>query len=303
MSENVESAAPVSPLKAWLLATRPKTLTAVLMPVAIGAAYASRLAETNVPILLCIFASALLIQIGTNLANDYSDYKSGADASGRLGPVRVTQSGLIAPQKVKAGAIICYAGAVAFGIPLILLGGWPILLIGVIGIICGWAYTGGPFPLGYNGLGELFVLLFFGVAAVMGTAYLLTGAWTIQAFLISLCPGLLASALLVVNNVRDLDTDRITGKRTLAARFGRLFGRWELAACLILPYVVPALLFWFHGYPNRVLLPIASLPLVIQPLGLTLIKTDGPSLNRALAGTSRLILVFGLLFVIGLVPW
>ena len=286
-------------IRHWLLASRPKTLVIAVVPVLIGAAYASRFGSVDWHIFLHILLAAVFIQIGTNLANDYGDYKSGADNVKRVGPMRVTQAGLIKPAHVKLGFIAAYALAIAFGILLIPKGGWPILAIGMLGILAGWAYTNGPYPLGYNGLGELFVLLFFGILAVAGTSYLLVGGWSVESFWIGLAPGLQASAILVANNVRDIETDRAAGKRTLAAAFGRTFGRWEFALFILLPFVIPVILF-FHGFDQRVLLPFLALPLTIRPLGLVLSKNDPVSLIRALVATALLQLVFGLLFAIGL---
>lgn len=290
----------MSSLDKWILAARPRTLVAAVVPVIVGAAYAKHAALEHWPFVLCAVFSALCIQIGTNLANDYSDFKRGADTSQRIGPVRVTQAGLIAPRKVKNGAILAFALAVAFGIPLIARGGWPILLIGILSILCGWAYTAGPFPLGYNGLGELFVLLFFGFAAVAGTHYVLTLDWNPLALFIALAPGLHASALLAVNNVRDLESDRAAGKRTLTARFGRTFGRTEFALLILLPFFVPVVLFFIFHFSFLILLPVLSLPSAMPPLRTALTREDGPSLISALAGTARLKLFFGVLFAAGL---
>ncbi|HEY3293812.1 MAG TPA: 1,4-dihydroxy-2-naphthoate polyprenyltransferase [bacterium] len=285
----------------WILASRPKTLVAAIVPVIVGAAYVHAAAVEQWPILLCALASALCIQIGTNFANDYSDFKKGADTAERLGPVRVTQAGLIKPSTVKAGAMLAFAVAVLFGIPLILRGGWPILLIGVFSILSGWAYTGGPYPLGYNGLGELFVFLFFGLAAVTGTAYVLTLQWDPLVPAIATIPGLHASALLAVNNLRDVDTDRVAGKRTLAARFGRTFGRVEYALLLLLPYAIILALFAFSHLKSPALLPLLSLPLIVPPVKRALSRTDGPGMIRALAGTALVQLAFGALLAIGLI--
>ncbi len=283
----------------WLLAARPKTLVAALVPVLVGAAYAARFGPLSWTIFACILLSAVCIQIGTNLSNDYGDHLRGADTGARVGPVRVTQAGLIKPSHVLIGYLVAYALAVAFGLPLILKGGWPILIIGALSILAGWAYTNGPYPLGYNGLGELFVLIFFGVIAVAGTSFLLAGEWIAESFWIGLAPGLHASAILVANNVRDIETDRAAGKRTLAAVFGRKFGRIEFAFFILLPFLLPVILY-FCGYEDRVLLPLLALPLTIRPLGLVFSKTDPVSLIRALTATAMLQLVFGLLFVIGL---
>jgi len=284
----------------WILAARPRTLVAAVVPVIVGAAFAKQAALEHWPFALCAALSALCIQIGTNLANDYSDFKRGADTSQRIGPVRVTQAGLIAPQRVRNGAVLAFALAAAFGIPLIARGGWPILLIGILSILCGWAYTAGPFPLGYNGLGELFVLLFFGFAAVAGTHYVLTLDWNPLVLFIALAPGLHASALLAVNNVRDIETDRAAGKRTLTARFGRTFGRAEFALLILLPFFVPVVLFFNFHFSFLILLPVLSLPSAMPPLRTALTREDGPSLISALAGTARLQLLFGVLFAAGL---
>lgn len=258
----------MSDLKHWLLASRPKTLVAAVVPVLIGAACARDAALEHWALALCAMLSALCIQIGTNLANDYADFKSGADNANRLGPTRVTQAGLIKPAHVKAGAVCAFGLAVVFGVPLILHAGWPILAIGLLSILSGWAYTSGPYPLGYNGLGELFVFLFFGLAAVAGTSYALTLEWLPLSVLAAVVPGLHASALLAVNNVRDIDTDREAGKRTLAARFGRTFGRIEYTLLLLLPFAIPLLL-WAGGARGLpILLPVLALPLTVQPLNL-----------------------------------
>ncbi|MBU0508571.1 1,4-dihydroxy-2-naphthoate polyprenyltransferase [bacterium] len=288
----------MSSLKVWLLASRPKTLVAAIVPVVVGAAYASRFTPLDPFIVACIAVSALCIQIGTNFANDYSDHQRGADVL-RQGPTRVTQSGLAKPAHVKRAAVIVFALAVLLGVPLVVRGGWPILLIGVLGILCGWAYTGGPFPFGYRGLGELFVFLFFGLAAVMGTTYLLTLEWHPPSALIAIPSGLHASALLAVNNLRDIESDCAAGKRTLAVMMGHRFAQWEFALFCILPFAVPVALF-FHGFANPILLPLLSLPLLILPIGIVVSRNEPTALIRALGATARLQLVFGILFAVGL---
>jgi len=284
----------------WIQAARPKTLVAAIVPVMVGAAYAKQAALEHWPLVICAALSALCIQIGTNLANDYADFSRGADSSSRIGPVRVTQAGLIAPKRVRNGAVLAFALAAVFGIPLIVRGGWPILAIGLLSILCGWLYTAGPFPLGYNGLGELFVLLFFGLAAVAGTHYVLMLEWNPLVLLIALAPGLHASALLAVNNLRDLETDRAAGKLTLAARFGRPFARTEYAFLLLLPFLIPVFLFFISHFSFHILLPVLALPLTTTPLQTAFTREDGPSLISALAGTARVQFLFGLLFAAGL---
>lgn len=290
----------MSSFHAWILAARPKTLVAALLPVLIGAAWAYSRAEFSWSVALLILLSATCIQVGTNFANDYSDFKKGADTHERLGPTRVTQAGLLSPRAVLVGTLVAFALAVAFAVPLMLRGGWPILAIGLSGILFGWMYTGGPYPLGYNGLAEFFVLAYFGVLAVGGTAYLFTLEWETTAFLLGLIPGVLSCGLLAVNNVRDEHTDRKAGKRTPVVRFGRTFGLIEYAACLLLPYAI--LLSMVTRLPKlSCFLPLLALPLTVSPLKTVFTKTDGPSLNHALAHTARHILVFGGLLTIGLV--
>jgi 1,4-dihydroxy-2-naphthoate octaprenyltransferase len=246
-----------------------------------------------------VLLSALCIQIGTNFANDYSDFKKGADTAKRVGPTRVTQAGLLKPEQVMGGAILLFVLAALFAVPLMMKGGWPIALIGVLSILFGWMYTGGPYPLGYHGLGELFVFLFFGLAAVMGTSYLLVGWWTWQSGVLSICPGLFASAILVVNNVRDIETDRKAGKHTLAAQFGRGFGRGQYVFCIAGAMLIP-LVMVLLGMKLFALFPLLMSPVAYKPLKLVLTKTDGPSLNKALGETSKLYLIYGLFFAVGM---
>ncbi len=290
----------MSPLGVWILAARLKTLSAAIIPVLLGIALASRSVSIDWPIAICILFSAVAIQIGTNLANDYADFKSGADTSSRQGPTRVTQAGLLSPVQVKRGANIAFAIAFLFGIPLIMKGGILIAVIGIIGIACGWLYTSGPYPLGYNGLGELFVILFFGFAAVMGTIFLLTGSWTLQSAIIATVPGCHAAALLAANNLRDMETDRKAGKHTLAVRFGQRFARIEYAFLLLIPFVVPVILWLAFGYRAWVLTPLFSLQGVFRPLGIAF-KSDEPSqLGVAFFDTAKLLVIFGILLTLSI---
>jgi|WetSurMetagenome_2_1015567.scaffolds.fasta_scaffold67162_2 1,4-dihydroxy-2-naphthoate polyprenyltransferase len=287
----------------WLLAARPKTLTASLSPILLGVGVAASFSPRPIPLRLAALAlaSALCIQIGTNLVNDAADFAKGADTAERLGPVRVTQSGLLRGSHVMIGAAAFFFVAALLGIPLILAGGVPILVIGVLSLVAGYAYTAGPFPLAYLGLGEVFVLLFFGLAAVKGMAYVLTGGglWP-WAEVGALQVGLQSSALLAVNNCRDIAGDRKAGKRTLAARFGERFARVEITVLVALPYVVGAAWAVF-GRPWA-----AALPMLTLPLAAVLVKgvwTEPPSrrFNVFLAQTSLLQLVFCVLAAVGLV--
>lgn len=298
------SAGPVPPrasagVKAWVLAIRPKTLAAGAVPVLVGTALAFGAGVGQWLPALAALIGALLIQIGTNLTNDYYDFKKGADTAERLGPTRVTQSGLIAPKTVLAAAMATFALAFCVGIYLVTVAGWPIVIIGLLSLLCGYAYTGGPYPLGYNGLGDVFVMVFFGFVAVAGTWYVqaLTFSWVAVAAGIPV--GALATALLVVNNLRDTQTDVKAGKRTLVVRFGVAAGRAEYALLLLASFVTPIGLYLAGSASLWVLLPLVTAPLAIGPARLVF-RESGAVLNKALGGTARLVFVFGVLFALGL---
>jgi 1,4-dihydroxy-2-naphthoate octaprenyltransferase len=247
----------------------------------------------------CALIGSIFIQIGTNLANDYSDARRGADTEDRLGPVRVTAGGLMPPRKVLVGTYVAFGVAVAAGAYLIAVAGWQLLLVGAASIAAGVLYTGGPKPYGYEGLGELFVFLFFGVVAVVGSYFVQTEQLEWEAFALSVPVGLLASAILVVNNVRDVDTDRRAGKRTLAVKLGRGGARKLFDAMLVLTFLAPVAIWLAGGLSAWVLLSLLSLPLAVPLRRTVASRTDGPSLNGALASTGRLLAVFSLLLAIG----
>jgi 1,4-dihydroxy-2-naphthoate octaprenyltransferase len=263
----------------------------------VGTALACSEGEFRPLAFVCALIGSVFIQIGTNLSNDYSDARRGADTEDRLGPVRVTAGGLLPPRRVLVGTYVAFGIAVAAGAYLIAIAGWELLLVGAASILAGVLYTGGPRPYGYEGLGEVFVFLFFGVVAVVGSYYVQVEELRWEAFALSVPVGLLAAAILVVNNVRDVDTDRRAGKRTLAVKLGRdrarmLFTLMLAAAFLVPVALVPALSAWL-------LLPLAALPLA-PPLHRTVTtRTDGPALNGALAATGRLLAVFSLLLAGG----
>ena len=246
--------------------------------------------------------SALLIQIGTNFANDYSDFHRGADHNGRLGPLRVTQSGLISHETVRRGIFVAFGAAALLGSYLAWVGGWPIIIIGALSIICGLAYTGGPWPFGYHGLGDVFVFVFFGLVAVTGTAYLQTGVWTAVALAASIPAGLLVTNILVINNLRDLPTDRVAGKHTLAVRLGERATRAQYALFTALAYLVPTVMA-FNGATARywLMLPWLTLPLAVVLVRKVLGGLAGRDLNPMLKLTGQLLLSFGLLFSAGLI--
>ncbi len=299
------SAAPAparpSTVRIWLMAARPRTLPAAVAPVLVGTSLAAPLADTFRP---GAFAAALIgsvfIQVGTNLSNDYSDARRGADTEDRLGPVRVTAGGLVPPRQVLAATWISFAIAVLVGAYLVYVAGPVVLAIGAASILAGVLYTGGPRPYGYEGLGELFVFAFFGLVAVTGSFYVQTEKLAWEAFVLAVPVGLLAAAILVVNNVRDLETDRRAGKRTLAVRLGPRRAR-ELYAAMVFGAFATAPLPWVLGSLSAwLLLPWLALPLAVALVRLVTGHTDGPTLNQALARTGMLQLVFCVLLSAGL---
>jgi 1,4-dihydroxy-2-naphthoate octaprenyltransferase len=299
MTTNTTTAPRPGAFKTWLMAIRVPTLPAAVVPVFVGTATAFADGTWKPLAFLAALLAALLIQIGTNLANDYFDHEKGADTAARLGPTRVTQSGLIPPAVVRNAMIATFALAALCGVYLITVGGWPILLIGVLSIAAGILYTGGPFPLGYNGLGDVFTFVFFGVVAVMGTDYLHTGEWRAVAFLASLPVGMLVTAIIVVNNLRDAPTDREAGKRTLAVIYGERFARTEYALLVIGAYIVLPIVWMWGGASPLTLLAWLSAPLAIRLLDAAG-KDRGRALNASLRNTARLHMVFGLLMTVGL---
>jgi 1,4-dihydroxy-2-naphthoate octaprenyltransferase len=283
----------------WVLAIRPRTLPAAAAGVIMGSALAWRDGFFRLDAALACLLTALLLQIGSNLANDVFDFERGSDTPERLGPVRVTQAGLLTPSQVKAGMALVFAVAALLGLYLAWLGGWPIVLIGVAAILSAVAYTGGPFPLGYYGLGDLFVFLFFGLAAVAGTYYVQAGSVSLAAWLMAVPPGLIITAILVVNNVRDLENDRKAGKRTLAVMLGERATRIQYLICMIAGYLVLPLAAGFDVIPWSAMLAWLSLPLAIHAARVVIDK-EGRALNAALAGTGQTALLFSLLFWLGL---
>ena len=285
-------------LRTWLLASRPKTLTAAVVPVVVGTGLALGQGMAVLWPALAALAGAMLIQIGTNLTNDYYDFRKGADTHERVGPTRVTQSGLIAPQTVLAAGAGCFALATLVGVALVARGGWPFVVIGLASILAGWAYTGGPYPLGYHGLGDLFVMAFFGLVAVPGTFYaqalqLVPGVWPA-----AVAVGATGTMILVVNNLRDLETDARAGKQTLVVRFGRAFGRAEYVALLMVALAMPLTMLALGWARWPVLLALLATPLAWPPLSRVL-RTTGAALNPALGTTARFQAAFGLLLSLG----
>jgi 1,4-dihydroxy-2-naphthoate octaprenyltransferase len=289
-------------MRIWLMAARPRTLPAAIAPVLVGTAaavyWAGRLPRAGA--FVAALVGSIFIQIGTNLANDYSDAKRGADTADRLGPVRVTSSGLVTPRRVLNATWIAFGVAVACGIYLATVAGVVILVIGVFSIAAGVLYTGGPRPYGYAGLGEAFVFLFFGLVAVNGSYYVQVEALDALPLGLSIAVGFLATAILVVNNVRDMETDRRAGKMTLAVRMGRrnaiaLYRGLVLGGFALLPLAL-----WAGEASALPLIGLLALPLAVGPMRAMTNRTDGPSLNAALAGTGALLGAYSLLVAAGL---
>jgi len=284
--------------KAWLLAIRPKTLPAASGPVLVGSAIALGNNLFSFWPALAALSAALLLQIGSNLANDVFDYKKGTDIKERTGPLRVTQAGLLTPKQVFKGMGLTFFIAFLIGLYLIKIGGWPILLIGVLAIISAILYTGGPYPIGYNGLGEIFVFIFFGPVAVCGTYYVQTLSLSPHVWLASIPVGFLTMAILVVNNLRDIETDAKTGKRTLAVRLGKSSTQKEYLIFLFVAFIIPVLTVLFRFYSAWLLMPFLATPLVVS-LAKEIYSKEGAYLNKTLAKTAQLELIYSILYSAG----
>lgn len=286
-------------LRVWLLAIRPKTLPAAASSVIVGTALARWHGGFAPGPALAALVIALLLQIGSNLANDVYDDERGTHTADRLGPTRVTHAGLLSRAQVKQGMAAVFVLAFTCGLYLVTVRGWLVLVIGIAAIISAIAYTGGPYPLGYHGLGEVFVFLFFGVAAVVGTYWVQTGETLPAAWLMSVPLGLLITGIIVVNNLRDIEQDREGGKRTVAVRIGAQATKWEYAACIALAYLVLAFGVAIAWLPVLALLALLSLPLALKPLWVVFTEAGRP-LNAALAATGQLTLAFSVLFALAL---
>jgi len=298
---NSQAAPAIDPgsLRAWVLAARPKTLSAAVVPVLVGTACVAATGGVRWGPAVAAFTGALLLQIGANFANDVFDFEKGADTEERLGPTRAVQAGLLSARAMRVGMWAVFATALAVGLYLTSVAGPLILAIGVASIISAIAYTGGPYPLGYHGLGDVFVFLFFGLVAVCGTAFVQLGTVPTLAIWAALPIGALATAILVVNNLRDIETDRRAGKRTLAVRFGEAGALFEYGLLLALAYGVPLWLAASAALRPIVVLPLATLPMAISLL-MALKRERGRALNPLLARTAKLLLLFGALFSAGI---
>ncbi len=283
----------------WILASRLKTLPAAISPVLVGVSLAFHDGEFKPFIAFMTLFAAVLIQIGANFANDVFDFLKGSDREDRLGPTRATQSGLISPENMKKGMWIVFVMAICVGFYLAHIGGWPIVLIGLASIASAIAYTGGPYPLGYHGWGDLFVFMFFGIIAVPGTYYLQSGIVSNESILFGIPLGALSTAILIVNNLRDADTDIKSGKRTLAVRFGKSFVKIEYIVMMIIAFVIPLyILQYWHEFSLYIILFL--LPISIQHIQSLYTKT-GEALNAVLVNTAKFLFQFSVLLSIGLI--
>ncbi len=287
-------------MKNWLLAARPKTLPAAISPVILGCALAYHDGSFYFFIFAMTLLAAVLIQVGANFANDVFDFQKGADRDDRLGPTRATQSGLISAEKMKKAMWQTFTLALCVGFYLAFKGGWPIVWIGLASIAAGIAYTGGPYPLGYHGFGDVFVFIFFGLIAVPGTYYLQSGTVNEMSLWMGAIMGMLSTAILVVNNLRDADTDELSGKRTLAVRFGKTFSKIQYSMLVLIPFLLPLYIWWEIKNELSLLLIFFALPIALHLIKQVLMLT-GKDLNLVLVRTARFLFIFTLLLSVGLI--
>lgn len=290
----------VSRFRAWVLASRPKTLGAAVAPVLVGTGLAAHDGVTAWGPALAALVGAVLIQIATNLANDYYDFLRGGDTEDRVGPVRVTQAGLLPPATVRTGMVVTLGLALLVGVYLVWVGGWPVVWIGLASLACAVLYTGGPFPLAYHGLGDVFVFVFFGLVAVGGTYWVQGLAWPPGALLAGCAMGALNTAILVVNNLRDIETDAVAGKRTLAVRLGVGGTRAEYVGLLAVAAVVPVVGVGALGWPVASLAALLAFPVAFPALRRVLGFRDPRELLPALGETARVVVLYGALLALGL---
>ncbi|MCK5086252.1 MAG: 1,4-dihydroxy-2-naphthoate polyprenyltransferase [Melioribacteraceae bacterium] len=285
--------------RSWILAARPKTLPAAVVPVLLGTAVA--ISDNKFQPLAAFIAliCSVLIQVGTNFVNDLYDYLKGSDKKDRVGPARVLASGLISVIEMKVGIFLCFSVTFFLGLYLVYLGGMIILLIGILSIFFGYAYTAGPYPLSYNGLGDVFVFVFFGFVGTIGTYYVqaLDVSWV--AVLVSIPAGALITNILVVNNYRDIEEDRVNNKKTLAVLFGKRYSRFQYYSSLIISYAVPIIIYFNYKQSILILLPLITLPLALRLVKMML-TYKGNQLNETLALTAKFSALFAILLSIGI---
>lgn len=285
----------------WVEAARPKTLAAAIVPVLVGASLAYQAEALNITNTWVALISAILIQIGTNFANDYFDFVKGSDTDERIGFRRATASGLISAKQMLHATIFTMGMAFVFGLYLVWAAGWIILVIGILSLIFGILYTGGPFPLGYNGLGDIFVFIFFGIVAVMTTYYINVLEWSMDSFWASLAIGGLCVNILVVNNLRDVEQDKISGKKTIGVLFGEAILKYEYLFMILLAFAIPPHFFVQLDYNLWIFMPFLSLPLAIYFIYIIWTEADKKKLNPMLERTAQFMILFGVLFSAGII--
>lgn len=289
-----------SKITVWLRASRPQTLAASIVPIMVGASLAWSHNQFRMDTTFVALICTLLIQIGTNFANDYYDFVKGADTDERIGFERATALGLVSPKETLTATLLTMALAFLTGLYLVWIGGWVILAIGILSLLFGILYTGGPFPLGYNGLGDIFVFIFFGMIAVTGTYYVNALEWSELSLLASLPVGALCVNILVVNNLRDIHQDKISGKKTLGVIFGENMLKIEYLGLLFLAFLIPVIFYHFYDYSIWIMLPYLSLPLSWQLIKKIWYHSDKRELNKTLERTAQFMILFGLLFSAGI---
>lgn len=288
----------LSRMDAWMMAIRPKTLPAGAVPVVVGTALAAADGKLRPVAAVVALLCALGIQVATNFINEIYDFRKGADTAERLGPTRTVAAGLITEKAMMVVSVMLLLVVFLLGLYLVYLAGWPILFIGLLSMFCAWAYTGGPYPIAYSGLGDLFVFVFFGLVAVGGTYYVQALDITFPVLTAAAAPGIFSVNILLVNNIRDIDTDRKVGKMTLPARIGGKNARWLYLGLTVVAYFVPVWV-WMAGYSLWGMLAWLSMPLAIGQIR-KLFTSDGRELNAVLSGTGKVMTLHGVLFSAGL---
>ena len=286
--------------KSWIIAGRPKTLLAAIVPVVVGTALAINKGKFVLLFSVIALLCSLLIQVGTNFTNDLYDFLKGADSEDRKGPLRVLAAGLISVKEMKIGVVFIFSAAFILGLILVYEAGPVILVIGILSIIAGITYTAGPFPLAYNGLGDIFVFMFFGIAGTTGTYYIQVKEFSMVSFLTSIPVGALITDILVVNNYRDIEEDKAAGKRTLAVIFGKDFTRFQFIFLILTSFAIPAVLYFFFDFKYWILLPYLTFPIAYK-LIIMLYTLEGFQLNKTLELTAKLSALYGFLFAAGLI--
>jgi len=294
------STEPVSKLQSWLLASRPKTLLAAVVPVMVGSALAISMKKFYLPYSIVALLCSILIQIGTNFTNDLYDYLKGSDTIKRKGPRRVLATGLISVSEMRLAIILVFGLTFVLGLYLVYSSGILILWVGILSIFAGIIYTAGPFPLAYNGLGDLFVFIFFGIVGTMGTYYVQTQEISFLAFLVSIPVGALITNILIVNNYRDIEEDREANKRTLAVILGRTFSRWQYIFLIMISYLTSFIMYLNFNYKLWIFLPMLTIPISIILIKM-LYTLKGQELNKTLELSAKFAGIYGLLLSIGLI--